>query len=131
MSEPGLTYMFYMTLMMSQLMKTKTTKLRKKRSTQILRECWSFLTKLMTCQNLQNKLLNITVLFIWYLLAKHGELHFILASTCFSPLAILASVWKKWSPTLWTDMFYKQMYHITILRIENDISFLFLKSKWF
>jgi hypothetical protein len=42
----------------------------------------------MTCQNLQNKLLNITVLFIWYLLAslkkmslaKHGELFFILAS---------------------------------------------------
>ena len=39
----------------------------------------------MTCQNLQNKLLNITVLFIWYLLvslkkmslAKHGELYFI------------------------------------------------------
>jgi hypothetical protein len=30
----------------------------------------SFLTKLMTCQNLQNKLLNITVLFIWYLLAS-------------------------------------------------------------
>jgi hypothetical protein len=28
-----------MTLMMSQLMKTKTTKLRKKRSTQLLREC--------------------------------------------------------------------------------------------
>ena len=62
--------------------KTKTTKLRKKRSR------WSFLTKLMTCQNLQNKLLNITVLFIWYLLgslkkmslAKHGELYFILAS---------------------------------------------------
>jgi hypothetical protein len=86
----------------------KTTKLRKKRSTQLLRECWSFLTKLMTCQNLQNKLLNITVLFIWYLLAslkkmslaKHGELYFILASTCFSPLAILASVWKKWFPTL-------------------------------
>jgi hypothetical protein len=51
----------------------------------------------MTCQNLQNKLLNITVLFIWYLLAslkkmslaKHGELFF-----------ILASVWKKWFPTL-------------------------------
>ena len=77
--------------------KTKTTKLRKKRSTQLLRVCWSFLTKLMTCQNLQNKLLNITVLFIWYLLAskkkmslaKHGELYF-----------ILASVWKKWFPTL-------------------------------
>jgi hypothetical protein len=57
----------------------------------------------MTCQNLQNKLLNITVLFIWYLLqivgelkkmllAKHGKLYFILASTYFSPLAILASV---------------------------------------
>ena len=69
---------------------------------QLLRECWSFLTKLMTCQNLQNKLLNITVLFIWYLLAslkkmslaKHGELFFILASNSFSPLAILASVWK-------------------------------------
>jgi hypothetical protein len=56
----------------------------------------------MTCQNLQNKLLNITVLFIWYLLqilgelkkmslAKHGELYFLLASTYFSPLAILAS----------------------------------------
>jgi hypothetical protein len=82
--------------------------LRKKRSTQLLRECWSFLTKLITCQNLQNKLLNITVLFIWYLLAslkkmslaKHGELYFILASTCFSPLAVLASVWKKWFPTL-------------------------------
>jgi hypothetical protein len=66
--------------------KTKTTKLRKKRSTQLLRECWFFLTKLMTCQNLQNKLLNITVSFIWYLLAslkkmslaKHGELYFIL-----------------------------------------------------
>ena len=53
-----------------QLLKTKTTKLRKKSSTQLLRECWSFLTKLMTCQNLQNKLLNITVLFIWYLLAS-------------------------------------------------------------
>jgi hypothetical protein len=46
----------------------------------------------MTCQNLQNKLLNITVFFIWYLLvslkkmslAKHGKLYFILASTCFS-----------------------------------------------
>ena len=94
--------------MMSQLMKTKTTKLRKKRSTQLLRECWSFLTKLMTCQNLHNKLLNITILFIWYLLAslkkmslaKHGELYLILASTSFSPLAILASVWKKWFPTL-------------------------------
>jgi hypothetical protein len=44
--------------------------------------------------------LNITVLFIWYLLAslkkmslaKHDELYFILASFCFSPLAILASV---------------------------------------
>ena len=56
MSEPGLTYMFY------------TATLRKKRSTQLLREYWSFLTKLMTCQNLQNKLLNIIVLFIWYLL---------------------------------------------------------------
>jgi hypothetical protein len=41
----------------------------------------------MTCQNLQNKLLNITVLFIWHLLvslkkmslAKHGKLYFILA----------------------------------------------------
>ena len=32
-------------------------------------------------------------------LVKHGELYFILASTCFSPLAILASVWKKWFPT--------------------------------
>ena len=81
----------------------KTTKLRKKRSMQLLRECWSFLT----CQNLQNKLLNITVLFIWYLfaslkkmsLAKHGELYFILASTCFSPLTIFTSVWKKWFPT--------------------------------
>ena len=82
--------------------KTKTTKLRKKRSTQLLRECWSFLTKLMTCQNLQNKM------FIWYLLAslnkmslaKHGELYFILATTCFSPLTIFTSVWKKWFPTL-------------------------------
>ena len=74
-SEPGLTYMFYMTLMMSQLMKTKTTKLRKKRSTQLLRECWSFLAKLMTCQNLQNKLLNITILFIWYLLASLKKCH--------------------------------------------------------
>jgi hypothetical protein len=27
----------------------------------------------MTCQNLQNKLLNITVLFIWYLLQIVGE----------------------------------------------------------
>jgi hypothetical protein len=62
----------------------------------------------MTCQNLQNKLLNITVLFIWYLLAslkkmslaKHGELFFILAGNSYSPLAILASVWKKWFPTL-------------------------------
>ena len=81
--------------------KTKTTKLRKKRSTQLWRECWSFLIKLMTCQNLQNKLLNITVLFIWYLLAslKKMSLYFILASTCFSPLAILASAWKKWFPT--------------------------------
>jgi hypothetical protein len=34
-------------------------------------------------------------------LAKHGELYFILASTCFRPLAILASVWKKWFPTLY------------------------------
>ena len=76
-----------------------------------LRECWSFLTKLMTCQNLPNKLLNITVLFIWYLLAslkkmslaKHGELYFILASICFSPLAIMASVWKKWFPTLLSE----------------------------
>jgi hypothetical protein len=33
-------------------------------------------------------------------LAKHGELFFILASNSFSPLAILASVWKKWFPTL-------------------------------
>ena len=64
--------------------------------------------KLNMCRNLQNKLWNITVLFILYLLvslkkmslAKHGELYFILASTCFSPLAILASVWKKWFPTL-------------------------------
>jgi hypothetical protein len=54
----------------------------------------------MTCQNLQNKLLNITVLFIWYLLAslkkmslaKHGELYFILGSFGFSPLAILESI---------------------------------------
>ena len=87
-------------------MKTKTTELRKKSSTQLLKECWSFLTKLMTCQNLQNKLLNITVLFIWYLLASLkkmsfvGELYFILSSTYFSPLAILVSVWKKWFPTL-------------------------------
>ena len=79
-------------------MKTKTTELRKKSSTQLLKECWSFLTKLMTCQNLQNKLLNITVLFIWYLLASlkkmsfDGELYFILLSTYFSPLAILVSV---------------------------------------
>jgi hypothetical protein len=28
----------------------------------------------MTCQNLQNELLNITVLFIWYLLQILGEL---------------------------------------------------------
>ena len=55
------------------LMKMKTTKLRKKSSMQLLRECWSFLTKLITCQNLQNKLLNITVLFIWYLLQIVGE----------------------------------------------------------
>jgi hypothetical protein len=56
-----------------------------------------WVAKLMTCQNLKNKLLNITVLFIWYLLAslkktslaKHGELFFILASNSFSPLAIL------------------------------------------
>jgi hypothetical protein len=34
-----------------------------------------FLTKLMTCQNLQNKLLNITVLFIWYLLASIKKCH--------------------------------------------------------
>jgi hypothetical protein len=33
-------------------------------------------------------------------LAKHGELFFILASNSLSPLAILASVWKKWFPTL-------------------------------
>jgi hypothetical protein len=41
----------------------------------------------MTCQNLLSKLLNITVLFIWYLLAslKKMSLYFILASTCFSP----------------------------------------------
>jgi hypothetical protein len=54
---------------------------------QLLRECWSYLTKLMTCQNLLSKLLNITVLFIWYLLAslKKMSLYFILASTCFSP----------------------------------------------
>jgi hypothetical protein len=32
--------------------------------------------------------------------AKHGKLYFILASTYFSPLAILASVWKIWFPTL-------------------------------
>ena len=46
----------------------------------------------MTCQNLKNKLLNITVLFIWYLLAslkktslaKHGEHFFILASNSLS-----------------------------------------------
>ena len=71
--------------------KTKTSKLRKKRSTQLLRECWSFLKKLMTCQNLQNKLLNITVLFIWYLLAslkkmslaKHGEFYFIFGEYLF------------------------------------------------
>ena len=64
-----------------------------------------------SAKNLQNKLLNITVLFIWYLLAslkkmslaKHGELYFILASICFSPLAILASVWKKWFPTLYGE----------------------------
>ena len=55
--------------------KTKTSKLRRKRSTQLLRECWSFLKKLMTCQNLQNKLLNITVLFIWYLLASLKKCH--------------------------------------------------------
>jgi hypothetical protein len=30
----------------------------------------------------------------------HGKLYFILASTYFSPLAILASVWKIWFPTL-------------------------------
>jgi hypothetical protein len=97
-------------------------KLRKKRSTQLLRKCWSFLTKSMTCQNLQNKLLNITVLFIWYLLAslkkmslaKHGELYFILASTCFSPLIILASVWKKWFPTLlpWYNIECLYMYNL-------------------
>jgi hypothetical protein len=33
-------------------------------------------------------------------LAKHGELFFTLASNSFSPLSILASVWKKWFPTL-------------------------------
>jgi hypothetical protein len=33
-------------------------------------------------------------------LAKHGELYFLLASTYFSPLAILASAWQKWFPTL-------------------------------
>jgi hypothetical protein len=76
--------------------------LRKKSSTQLLRECWSFLTKLMTCQNLQNKLLNITVLFIWYLLAslkkmslaKHGEFsasgHFGWRVTC----TLYSPVWR-------------------------------------
>ena len=66
--------------------KTKTSKLRRKRSTQLLRECWSFLKKLMTCQNLQNNLLNITVLFIWYLLSSLKKMPLV---------AILASVWKK------------------------------------
>jgi hypothetical protein len=74
-----------------KIKKTKTSKLRKKRSTQLLRECWSFFKKLMTCQNLQNKLLNITVLFIWYLLAslkkmslaKHGEFYFIFGEYLF------------------------------------------------
>ena len=52
--------------------------------------------------------LSSTIYGIWYLLASlkkmslanHGELCFILASTCLSPLAILANVWKKWFPTL-------------------------------
>jgi hypothetical protein len=106
--------------------------LRKKRSTQLLRECWSFLTKLMTCQNLQNKLLNITVLFIWYLLAslkkmslaKHGELFFILESNSFSPLAILASVWKKCFPTLRSILLF------ILCNLVFVLSFMCISSLW-
>jgi hypothetical protein len=76
--------------------KTKTMKLRKKRSMQLLRECWSFFTKLMTA-NLQNKLLNITVLFIWYLLASLKKMSLAMFDELYF---ILASVWKKWFPTL-------------------------------
>jgi hypothetical protein len=73
---------------------------------------------------MQNKLLNITVMFIWYLLASlkkmslDGELYFILASTCFSPLAILASVWKKLFLTLLVhttgSTWYKVLYQHTM-----------------
>ena len=84
--------------------KTKTSKLRRKRSTQLLRECWSFLKKLMTCQNLQNNLLNITVLFIWYLLSSLKKM---------SLVAILASVWKKWFPTLQMDCILAGLYEQT------------------
>jgi hypothetical protein len=70
----------------------------------------------MTCQNLQNKLLNITVLFIWYLLAsfkkmsltKHGELYFNLASTCFSLLAISRVFGKNGFPHGFHSDFFKQ-----------------------
>jgi hypothetical protein len=44
-------------------------------------------------------------------LAEHGELYFILARTCFSPLAILESVWKKWFPTLSEE----KIFHFNLL----------------
>jgi hypothetical protein len=100
---------------------------------------FSFLTKLITCQNLQNKLLNITVLFIWYLLAsltkmslaKHGELYFILASTCFSPLAVLASIWKKWFPTLETKRCIKYVCQTRFRHIFNFMFLLRIRLKYF
>ena len=71
---------------------------------------------------------------IWYLLAslkkmslaKHGELYFILASTCFSPLAILASVWKKWFPTL--DIYFA--HDLFFLWFWLFCHFLFMYGKW-
>jgi hypothetical protein len=40
------------------------------------------------------------------LLASLKQMSPNMASTCFSPLAILASVWKKWFPTLLVGSIY-------------------------
>jgi hypothetical protein len=71
----------------------------------------------MTCQNLQNKLLNITVLFTWYLLQIVGEFK----KKCHSPnMASSISFWRVLisvhSPTIYNMNLYDTFVNIIFLR---------------
>jgi hypothetical protein len=74
------------------VLKDEGNKIEEEEINTALKRVLILLDQLMTCQNLQNKLLNIIVLFIWYLLASLKQMSPNMASTCFSPLAILTSV---------------------------------------